>query len=457
MSTVAARLDRLPFSGFHRRLLLMGGLGYWFDAMDLAILAFVLPVVMAQWSLNSVEVGILASSSYIGYLVGALAAGVAGDVIGRRRIMMSALAVFCLASLASAFASSQWSLFFWRILVGVGAGAESVIVAPYLSEFVPTRYRGRFVGALTGFFSFGFLSAALLGYTLVPRADWGWRAAIFATAMPVVVLLWWRRALPESPRWLESRGRCAEAESILSRIENEIAHAESKPLPLPLVQSATLEVTRSTSVLANLAALWSPSVRRVTVMTWLLWPAFIFSYYSFFTWMPTLMVLKGMSISRSFEYSIAIYAAQIPGYYSAAYFNDRIGRRTTIIIFLLLSCVSAFALASAASNRSYAVAGILLSLFMNGAAAGVYTYTAEVFPTAVRATGSGVASAFGRIGAIAAPILVGALFPRWGFAGVFGFTTAVLLIGATSVMWLGVSTHNKSLEMITATNTKGEL
>jgi putative MFS transporter len=454
MSAIAARLERLPFSGFHRRLLLMGGLGYCFDAMDLAILAFVLPVVMVQWSLDSVSAGVLASSSYIGYLVGALIAGVAGDLIGRRKIMMSALAIFCLASLISAFASSESSFFLWRILVGIGTGAESVIVAPFLSEFVARHYRGRFVGALTGFFSFGFLGAALLGYLLVPRADWGWRAALVITALPIVLLLWWRRALPESPRWLESRGRHIEADRIVSAIENEIVSTEGKPLPAPVAVPATPAVTHGTSVLANLAALWSPSLRRVTAMTWLLWPAFIFAYYSFFTWMPTLMVLKGMTITQSFGYSIGIYAAQIPGYFSAAYFNDRIGRRATIVIYLLLGCVSALALAFATSNRSYAVAGMFLSLFMNGAAAGVYTYTAEVFPTAIRATGAGAASAVGRLGAIAAPIVVGALFPRWGFAGVFGLTTAVLLVGAVSVIWLGVSTHNKSLEAIAAEELK---
>src|SRR5690349_13126779 len=162
MSLIAARLERLPFSAFHRRLLLMGGLGYCFDAMDSAVIAFVLPVAMTQWSLTSVDAGVLSSATFIGYFFGAFAAGTAGDLIGRRRIMMWALVIYCVASFVSAFVSSATPFFWLRVLAGVGTGAESVIVAPFLSEFVPKTYRGRFIGALAGFFSFGFFGAAVL-------------------------------------------------------------------------------------------------------------------------------------------------------------------------------------------------------------------------------------------------------------------------------------------------------
>lgn len=454
MPSIAARLERLPFSSFHKRLLLMGGLGYCFDAMDLAVIAFVLPMLMKEWSLNGVEAGVLVSSSYIGYFIGAFAAGTAGDLIGRRKIMMWALALFCIASLVCAFSPSAQAFFVLRCLAGIGTGAESAIVAPFLSEFAAKHYRGRFIGALAGFFSFGFLAAALLGYFIVPLGDWGWRIALAITALPVVMLLWWRRALPESPRWLESQGRHAEAEQILSRIEKEILHSTGKPLPQPAPQpdpvSDPAGATQKASVFRNIAKLGSRPIRRITAMTWLLWLSITFSYYSFFTWMPTLMVQKGMTISQSFGYSIAIYAAQIPGYYSAAYFNDRIGRRATIVVYMLLACASALTLALAPSTSWYVLTGMLLSLFMNGTYAGVYAYTSEVFPTPIRATGAGVASAVGRIGAICAPILVGAVFPLWGFAGVFGITTGVLCLGAASVFLFGISTHNQSLEAIAA-------
>lgn len=489
MSQVAARLERLPFSRFHRRLLIMGGLGYSFDAMDGAIIAFVLPILVSLWHLSTFDVGVVASATYIGYFFGALTAGMAGDLIGRRIIMMWALAIFCIASLISAFVTS-WPVFFGlRVIAGFGIGAESVIIAPFLSEFVASRYRGKFVGSLAGFFSFGFLGAAVLGYLLVPAAWWGWRLAIVVTALPIFVLLWWRRALPESPRWLEGQGRHAEAADILDRIEAEVEQQQGAPSQVaesdaavsntPAAARAAINCAAVSDASAatqaepatsasladapaarapvdrqsigrNLAALWSPALVRITVMTWLLWIAITFSYYSFFAWIPTLLVQNGMTITQSFGYSVGIYAAQIPGYYSAAYLNELVGRRTTIVSYLLLGSLSAIALATATSDRWAIVASVFLSMFMNGTYAGVYAYTAEVFPTAVRTTGVGIASAIGRLGAICAPVLVGVIFPLWGFAGVFGVTTAVLLTGALSVMWLGVPTTGKSLESIAA-------
>lgn len=454
MSQIAARLERLPFSGFHKRLLVMGGLGYSFDAMDGAIIAFVLPVLIGLWSLSNFDAGIVASATYIGYFFGALVSGMAGDLIGRRIIMMWALAIFCLASLASAFATS-WPVFFGlRIIAGFGIGAESVIIAPFLSEFVASRYRGSFVGSLAGFFSFGFLGAAVLGYLLVPAADWGWQLAIVITALPIFLLLWWRKALPESPRWLESEGRHKEADAVLLAIEQEVSQQQRHPLPEVEITATAVETNQaaveSKSVGKNLAALWSPGMARITTMTWLLWTSITFSYYSFFTWIPTLLVQSGMTITQSFSYSLGIYAAQIPGYYSAAYFNERIGRRSTIVSYLLLGSLSAIALATSTSDAQAVTASVFLSLFMNGTYAGVYAYTAEVFPTAIRTTGAGVASAIGRLSAICAPVLVGIIFPLWGFAGVFSVTTVVLLIGALAVVLLGVSTKGRSLEAITA-------
>ena len=181
-----------------------------------------------------------------------------------------------------------------------------------------------------------------------------------------------------------------------------------------------------------------------------MWLSITFSYYAFFTWIPSLLVESGMTITRSFGYSIAIYLAQVPGYFSAAYLNERIGRQATIASYMVLGGVSAVALALSHSDGTVMLAGICLSFFINGTYAGVYAYTPEIFPTELRATGTGTASAIGRLGAIASPVLVGWLYPHFGFGGVFGTTTAVLLIGALAVMVMGVKTRNRSLEDITA-------
>lgn len=448
MSMISARIERLPFAGFHRHLLLMGGLGYTFDAMDAAVVAFILPVLRTAWHLTSVQIGVLGSANFIGFLFGALLAGTLGDLIGRRAVMMWALALYCAASLVSAMVDSWPAFFAARVVAGVGTGAESAIIAPYLAEFVARRFRGSFTGSLAGFFSFGFVAAALLGYFIVPAHADGWRIVLVITAMPVVMLLWWRRALPESPRWLESRGRLREAEGILDRIEATYAR-RGIALPAPVAEPGSPQLKAGT-LATNFAALLAPRQARITIMTWIMWLSITFSYYAFFVWIPGLLVESGMSITRSFAYSLTMYCAQVPGYFSAAWLNERIGRQATIASYMVLGGASALGLAFAQDDQQIMLAGICLSFFMNGTYAGVYAYTAEVFPTAVRTTGAGLASAIGRIGAITSPILVGYLYPKFGFAGVFGITTAALLIGALVVVLMGVPTRGRSLEEIAA-------
>jgi len=242
----------------------------------------------------------------------------------------------------------------------------------------------------------------------------------------------------------------AAAEAVMSGIEQEIIRTHQEPLPQPEAAPTFDSKGQGGSAWNNLSNLVAPPLTRISLMTWALWLSITFSYYSFFTWIPTLLVQSGMTITRSFAYSISIYAAMIPGYYSAAYFNDRVGRRATIVSYLVLGGVAAVGLAKAASNLQIIFAGVCLSFFMNGVYAGVYAYTSEIFPTRIRTTGVGLASAVGRLGAISAPILVGAIFPRFGFAGVFGVTTLVLLAGAMVVVIFGVRTDGRSLEAIAA-------
>ena len=443
------RIERLPFTWFHWRLLWMGGLGYTFDAMDGAMIAFILPAVSSLWGLTNQQTGLLASSAMIGYLFGAFLAGTLGDLIGRRAVMMHALAIYCLATLVAAFAPSWQFLFTWRVIASFGTGAESAIIAPFLAEFVQRKYRGRFVGSLSGFFSFGFVFAALLGYFVVPRWHDGWRIVQIVTACPILMLLWWRRSLPESPRWLIDRGRSAQAAAEVQKIEARLRPEETARLaPLDTVEVSAGTPAHGGSFAKNLAALWSAPMARTTAMLWVLWIAITFSYYGFFTWIPTLLVKQGMTVTRSFGYSIIIYLAQIPGYYSAAFVSEKLDRKWTIVAYMLLGGVSAYLMSDARTDVAITLAGFALSFFMNGTYAGIYAYTPELYPTTFRATGMGVASAFGRIGGLSAPIVIGNTFSKIGFAGVFVITTIVLVAGALAVALLGIRTAGKSLEQI---------
>jgi len=446
---LAARLERLPISRFHYKLLFAGGLGYTFDAMDGAIVAFILPQVTKQWHLSSGATGILGSSLLIGFLFGALGAGILGDKIGRRAVMISALVLYCAASIVAALAPNFAVLFLARIVAGVGTGAESAIISPYLSEFVPSRVRGRYVGSLAGFFAFGYVFASLLGYFLVSEVPNGWRWVQVITAVPILMLLWWRRTLPESPRFLHVHGQVGEAEQVVAAIEKQVAADTGKPLPPVEPGAAVAEVHVSSGrVLDNLKALFSTGLRKTTITSWIYWFVAIFTYYGFFTWIPSLLVKQGFDITKSFLFSILIYLAQIPGYYSAAFISERLERKWTIVIYLVGGAVGALGLAFAGSSTEILVWGMVLSFFMNGNAALEYSYTSEIYPTMIRTTGLGVASAVGRVGGVIAPIVIGFSYSTVHFAGVFVMLLVLLLLGAGVVALFGHRTTGRSLEFI---------
>jgi putative MFS transporter len=442
------RLERLPMSRPQLRLLGQGGLGYTFDAMDGALIAFILPVVTVLWGLSKGQTGLLGSALLIGYLFGALAAGTLGDIVGRKTIMMSALAVYAIATVIAAMSPNWQFLFVFRTLAGFGTGAESAIIAPFLSEFIAAKYRGRFIGSLAGFFSFGYVGAAMLSFFIIPTHSGSWRTVQVLTALPIAMLLWWRRSIPESPRYLLSRGRVEEAEAVVRRLEEEVERATGRPLP-PVPASTAPPVQESTgSAATNLAALWRGPMAKRTSVTWALWFCLTFAYYGFFTWIPSLLVAQGMTLTKSFGYSLLIYVMQIPGYFSAAFLSEKLDRKRTIALYLTGGALAALGLANAGNDGAILLFASLLSFFMNGAYAGLYSYTPEVYPTAIRSTGMGAASAFGRVGGIAAPIIIGFAYANIGFAGVFVLTTVVLFVGVLSVLVFGLATAGRTLEEI---------
>lgn len=437
------RMDGMQVGKPHIQLAFIGGLGLLFDGMDGSLVSYIMPIIKPLWHLDGAQAGLIGSSLLIGIFIGAIGAGALGDRIGRRKVMMYALALYATATVVAAF-SPGWEFFFiMRVIAGIGIGAEAAIIPTFIAEFIPKKRRGFFVGAVAGFFALGYVSAALIGTTVVAGLPEGWRIGQLITAAPIVMLLWWRRVLPESPRWLLTRGRDAEAAEIVQGLE-EGRLVRTRNAPVVAVKADTPKAPP----LFQQAELWRHGNARRTAVIWLLWLSVTFSFYGFFVWIPSLLVAKGMTITGSFTYSLIITIAQIPGYYSAAFLNERLSRRVTIAIYLTGGAVSAFLLSQAPSEGAVLAFGSLLSFFMNGCYAGLYAYTPEVYGTRLRATGMGSASAFGRIGGITAPILIGAAYPVLGFGGVFTMVMAVLGGAALVVLVFGVSTSGRSLEEI---------
>ncbi|NBE50416.1 MFS transporter [Streptomyces boluensis] len=442
-----------------------GGLGYTFDSFDGALMGYALSAVIVLWNIDAGPAGWLLSSLYFGYLIGALGAGVLADRFGRRRLMMFALLIFSVFSLLMATATDPTQLFIWRALSGIGVGAESVLVAPYISEFLPARYRGRFVARTVGFLSFGYILAGVVAAVVIgPHAETGWRIAALITALPVVLLLWWRKSLPESPRYLISRGRLAEAEEVVRRFESAApapgsAHAESGlSRKTPRDHSGSLAASPQASsapaaakrpAVAQLTALFGPGLARRTLVLWVIWFTLTGVNYGFASWLPTLLITaKGFAITKSFLYGLVTALAQVPGYYIAAALVDRIERKWVIALYATGATLSALLVALTGNEVLLLVGAAFLAAFINGSAAAYYVYTSELYPTAIRTTGMGAASAVGRCGAILSPIAIGYLYSLVGFSNVFLGLVGLLAVAVVVVTVFGEKTAGRSLEHI---------
>jgi putative MFS transporter len=388
------RLDRLPFTREHGRLVGGSGIGWALDAMDVGLISFVMAALKVQWDLGSTELSWIASIGFVGMALGASLGGLLADRIGRRQVFALTLLVYGLATGASALAWSVGALMALRFVVGLGLGAELPVASTLVSEFAPARIRGRIVVVLEAFWAVGWLLAAVIGYVVVPTSDAGWRWALVIGAAPALYAVFVRRGLPESVRFLERRGRTAEAEAAVRRFESAAGvgavpspEAEEAPTPGP-------------------AELWSTPMRRRTVALWLVWFFVNFSYYGAFIWLPTILVADGYSLVRSFGFTLVITLAQLPGYAVAAVLIETWGRRPTLATFLVGSAGAAALFGWAGGETMVLVAGMLLSFFNLGAWGALYAVTPEIYPTALRGTGAGWAAGFGRIASIVAPLLV---------------------------------------------------
>lgn len=426
----SARLDALPFTREHRRLLVGSGTGWALDAMDVGLISFVLAQLAVQWQATSTELSFIASAGFVGMAIGAGLGGLLADRIGRRQVFALTLLVYGLATGASALSGSIAVLIAWRFVVGLGLGAELPVASTLVSEFAPPRIRGRIIVVLESFWALGWTLAAVIGFLVVPGSADGWRWALAIGAAPAVYAVVVRLGLPESVRFLESRGRHREAEATVRRFE------ESAGVAAPRAEISAPAPSSVAAVKPRVSALWSPGLRRRTGSLWLVWFCVNFSYYGAFIWLPTILVASGFSLVRSFAYTLIITVAQLPGYAASAYLIERWGRRRTLAVFLAGSAVSAVLFGLAGDTTQVIGAGMLLSFFNLGAWGALYAVTPEIYPTGIRATGAGWAAGIGRIAAILAPLAVPLLRDAGGTSLLFAVFATFFVIAALGAFGL---------------------
>ncbi|MDB5875435.1 MAG: proP [Ramlibacter sp.] len=433
------RLDRLPVSSFHWRILALIGAGLFIDAFDLYIGSSILAAVMREgWSDLNLN-ALFMSATFIGMAVGAFFGGVVGDRYGRKFAYQFNLLLFGFASIAAAFAPSMQVLIGLRFVIGVGLGAESVIGYALLAEFVPPQVRGKWGAMLALIVNMGVFVAPAVSYVVVPNFGWRWMFVIAGVGALVVWLL--RRSMPESPRWLESKGHHQQAAAVMASIEAEVGKTHSLPevvaTPAPRQEHVSWTVLFSRQVLPR------------TIVSTVIAVSLVIVIYSFVAWLPTFFVRQGLSVAKSLAFTTLMSAGAPLGCLIGIWLADRAPRKKTLVAVLLFDALAGIVYLSASSDPVLIAAGMALVVGLYLVAAlGMGCYVPELFPTEYRMRGNGFANTAARVTGIFVPYLVLTLYQAGSAAAVIALCTGVFLLCAFVVTVLGPETARRSLEAI---------
>jgi MFS transporter, putative metabolite:H+ symporter len=438
---IVARVERLPVSWWHVRTRMIIGVATFFDAFDALAIASVLPAIVPIWKLTPPQIGFLISSGYLGQLIGALLFGWVAEKYGRVTGMLFSIGTFAVMSLVCAFAWNYESLVAFRLFQGLGLGGEVPIAAVYISELARSNVRGRFVLLYELIFPVGIVAASVLGLWTVPTL--GWQYMFVFGAIPAILVLFLRRVLPESPRWLANAGRLKEAEAAITQIEHEV---EKSGKPLPPVQPG-LKVARKD---ASVSDLFGPLYLRRTLTVWLIWFTAYLVNYGLSIWMPTVYrTVFNLPIDVALRYGLISTAVGLIGSAITALIIDHVGRKRLFAIYFAGSgCALVILWSIANPSATQVLTFITISyFFVSGINLGVYLYTPELYPTRVRAFGVGAATAWLRLASMIGPTAVG-LMIAGGLGSVFLTFGAVALLTSIVTALFAIETKQRILEEV---------
>lgn len=432
--TVEQVLDTAGAGRFQRRLLGIFGLVWAADAMQVLAVGFTSASIAASFGISVPEALQIGTLFFLGMLIGASLFGRLADRFGRRRVLLITVACDAVFGLLSVFAPSLWILFALRFLTGVAVGGTLPVDYAMMAEFLPAKNRGRWLVILEGFWAIGTVAVALAAWvaSLYAPAD-AWRWIFAVTALPALIGIWLRLWVPESPLYLLRQGKQQELTGVLNTILRTNGKAELPP-------DATIEIPPA----PKNQGIFAPLLRRRTLSILLVWFLVSISYYGIFTWLPARLAQDGFGYVRGYGFLVVVALAQIPGYALAAWGVEALGRKPTLISFLLLSAAGCvlFLLAS----DPYLIGGsiLLMSFALLGTWGALYAFTPELFPTASRATGMGAAGAMARLGGLLAPSAMALVFAQ-SFALAIGLFAGLLFLGAIAAWFVDAETRQTVL------------
>ncbi|MEE1801047.1 MFS transporter [Streptomyces sp. NPDC101062] len=445
-SNALNRLNRLPVFRFHKTTLLVVSFAYFFEFADINSFATTAPKLIHLWGVSVNQVAYVTSLSFVGMFFGSIIASGLADRWGRKKALTMTTVFFGVFSFVSVFAWDIVSLGVFRVLTSAGLSAMTVVAVIYVNEIYPAAFRGKYQAYAIVIGICGTPVTNLIASAVVPLSDWSWRL-VYLWGSVGLLFVFFARSLKESPRWLESRGRHAEADAILTELEAQ-ATAEKGPLPEPAPP-----VDEEPAAKATLRLLLEKKYLAPTLLLTVVWVTQTIGFFGYSSWAPTLLAKEGFSVEKSVFY-VALTTVGAPlGSFLASLVTDRFERKWCLVAFGTIIAFCGLLYGLTFDPILIVVFGFLVNLFERGYTALGYAYSPEVFDTRSRSLGTGVSYGLGRLSNAAGPLIIAALYNSSGYQSVFYFIAGTWLFGAVALAVFGPRTRAARLAQTEKTPT----
>lgn len=434
--TVGDVIEKLPLGPVHYWTVIVAALGFMFDSFDTYIVSYAMPSIIQEWHITPVENGMLTSMGFWGMFVGAIVLGPITDRFGRHLGFILTILGFSILTGITALTENVWQFGVVRFLTGMFLGGMIPINTAMVSEYVSAKHRGRFTAVLTVLWPFGLLVASVASLTLV--TTYGWRVLFYIGVLPAILAFIVARKVPESPRWLSIQGRTDDAARVLKRLGASDADVEGLSSEKP---AQKLPIT---------VLLQKQYIKRF-ILTGGYYFFSYFGYYGFVLWLPTILVtVHGLDLAKTFTYTLFVALAAILGRLTAFYTIEKFGRKQLFYVGFGVGGIASL-IFGLIENPNYLVIGAcVLSWLYEQGVAGTVVWTAELYPSQVRATAACWSTGLGRVSSAIAPMVFGYFMATKMYYAIFVCMAISFWIAVALVIFLGIETKGRTLEEIGA-------